>query len=477
MLNVVTPPTFRTTASLTIGGEAVAGAAAIDVVNPATGEVFASAPDASPDQLDAAVQAAARAFDTWRLDEDVRRSALRECADALLAAADEIAPVLTAEQGKILSESRREFLGGAAWLQYYAEFEQPRVIVQDDKRAFSEAARRPMGPVAAITPWNVPIYIGVAKVAMALRAGNTVVLKPSPYTPLSTLMVGEILSEVLPAGVLNIISGGDALGPLLTTHPLIRKISFTGSIATGKSIAAATAGDLKRLTLELGGNDAAIVLDDADPEFTAEGLFSSAFSNTGQVCVAPKRIYVADALRPALVEALVERARAAKLGNGADPDTDFGPLNNLPQRDRVVELLGDAVASGGKVATGGHVIDGPGYFHELTIVTDVDNGIRIVDEEQFGPALPVISFHSIDDAVERANATEFGLGGSVWSSDPERALPIAKRLEAGTTWVNTHKVLAPQNPFAGSKWSGVGIEGGPWALEANTESAFVYLPR
>jgi acyl-CoA reductase-like NAD-dependent aldehyde dehydrogenase len=169
--------------------------------------------------------------------------------------------------------------------------------------------------------------------------------------------------------------------------------------------------------------------------------------------------------------------RAAKLGNGADPDTDLGPLNNLPQRDRVVELLGDAVASGGKVATGGHVIDGPGYFHELTIVTDVDNGVRLVDEEQFGPALPVMSFYSVDDAVERANATEFGLGGSVWSSDPERALPIAKRLEAGTVWVNTHKVLAPQNPFAGSKWSGFGIEGRTWALEANTESAFVYLPR
>jgi acyl-CoA reductase-like NAD-dependent aldehyde dehydrogenase len=477
MPSVVTSPALRTTASLTIGGEAVAGVSTLDVVNPATGEVFASAPEASPDQLDAAVQAAARAFHTWRIDEDLRRSALRRCADAFGAAADEIAPVLTAEQGKILSESRREFLGGAAWLRYYAELEWPSVIVQDDERAFSEAARRPIGPVAAITPWNVPIYIGVAKVAMALRAGNTVVLKPSPYTPLSTLMVGEILSELLPAGVLNVISGGDALGPLLTTHPLIRKISFTGSIATGKRIAAATASDLKRLTLELGGNDAAIVLDDADPEFTAEGLFSSAFSNTGQVCVAPKRIYVAESLRPALVDALVERARAAKLGNGADPDTDLGPLNNLPQRDRVIELLSDALACGGKVATGGHAIDGPGYFHELTIVTDVDNGIRIVDEEQFGPALPVISFHSIDDAVERANATEFGLGGSVWSSDPERALPIAKRLEAGTIWVNTHKVLAPQNPFAGSKWSGVGSEGGTWGLEANTESAFVYLPR
>jgi acyl-CoA reductase-like NAD-dependent aldehyde dehydrogenase len=477
MPSTASPKEMRASAALTIGGEAVAGASAMDVVNPATGEVFASAPVASPAQLDAAVNAAERAFRTWRLDEDARRAALSRCADALLAAAGEIVPVLTAEQGKILSESRREFLGAADWFRYYAGLELPRVMVQDDGRALSEAARRPIGPVAAITPWNAPIYIGVAKVATALRAGNTVVLKPSPYTPLSTLMVGQLLSEILPAGVLNVVSGGDDLGPLLTTHALIRKISFTGSIATGKKIAAAAASDLKRLTLELGGNDAAIVFADADPAFTADGLFSSAFSNTGQVCVAPKRVYAAESVLPALVEALAERARSARIGDGAAPGTEFGPLNNAPQRERVAGLVADAVASGGTVVTGGHVIAGPGFFHDLTIVTGVDDGVRIVDEEQFGPALPVMGFRTVEDAVQRANRTKFGLGASVWTADPERAVPVARALEAGTTWINTHKVLAPQNPFAGSKWSGLGIEGGPWGLAENTESAFVYRPR
>jgi acyl-CoA reductase-like NAD-dependent aldehyde dehydrogenase len=439
--------------------------------------VFATAPDASPEQLDAAVGAADRAFRPWRADEDGRRAALARAADELLAAADRIAPVLTAEQGKILSESRREFLGAASWLRYYAELEVPRQIVQNDEKVFSEALRRPLGPVAAITPWNVPVYIGVAKVAMALRAGNTVVLKPSPYTPLSTLMVGEVLREILPPGVLNVISGGDALGPQLTVHPLIRKISFTGSIATGKKIAAAAAEDLKRVTLELGGNDAAIVLEDADIETTAQGLFAAAFSNTGQVCVAPKRIYVAESIHSDMVEALVELARAARIGNGAEPDVDLGPLNNLPQRDRVAELIADAVARGGTIATGGKVIDGPGYFHESTIITGISDGVRIVDEEQFGPALPVMSFRDVEDAIERANASQFGLAGSVWTSDPARAVPVAEQLEAGTVWINTHKVLSPRQPFAGKKWSGIGVEGGVWGLDTNSDLGLLYTAR
>jgi acyl-CoA reductase-like NAD-dependent aldehyde dehydrogenase len=474
---VVSSPGTATAASLTIDGEAVASVATFGVVNPATGEVFATAPDASPKQLDAAVRAADRAFRPWRADEDARRAALTLAADALLAAADRIAPVLTAEQGKILSESRREFFGAAAWLRYYAELEVPRQVIQDDEKVFSEARRRPLGPVAAITPWNAPVYIGVAKVAMALRAGNTVVLKPSPYTPLSTLMIGGALREVLPPGVLNVISGGDALGPQLTVHPLIRKISFTGSIATGKKIAAAAAEDLKRVTLELGGNDAAIVLEDADIDTTAQGLFSAAFSNTGQVCVAPKRIYVAESIQSDLVEAFVELARAARIGNGADPDVDLGPLNNLPQRNRVAELIADAVASGGTIATGGKVIDGPGFFHESTIITGVSDGVRIVDEEQFGPALPVMSFRDVDDAIGRANASQFGLAASVWTSDPARAVPVAEQLEAGTTWINTHKVLSPRQPFAGRKWSGLGIEGGVWGLDANSDVELLYTAR
>jgi acyl-CoA reductase-like NAD-dependent aldehyde dehydrogenase len=463
--------------TLTIDGEDVEGDGCFDVVNPATGRVFATAPAASPGQLDAAFAAADRAFPAWSRDEDGRQAALRGIADALVGAVEEIAPVLTAEQGKILSESRREINGAVAWLRYYADLEIPRHIVQDDDRIFSEVVRRPLGPVAAITPWNAPIYIGMAKVATALRAGNTVVLKPSPYAPLSTLLVGRIASQLLPAGVLNVVSGSDELGPLMTRHPLTRKISFTGSIATGKKIAADASHDLKRLTLELGGNDAAIVLADADPEFTAAGLFAAAFSNTGQVCVAPKRIYVAQSLYPALVDALVAQARAARIGNGADPDVDLGPLNNRPQLDRVAELVADAVAAGGRAVTGGSVIDRPGYFHESTIITGIHDSTRIVAEEQFGPALPVMAYSDLDDAIARANATEYGLGGSVWSADPERATQIAARIEAGTVWVNTHKALAPHQPFAGRKWSGQGTEGGPGGLDGFTDAQFLYRTR
>jgi acyl-CoA reductase-like NAD-dependent aldehyde dehydrogenase len=231
------------------------------------------------------------------------------------------------------------------------------------------------------------------------------------------------------------------------------------------------------VTLELGGNDAAIVLADADPEFTAAGIFGAAFSNTGQVCVGAKRIYVAEAICSELVEALVAEARKAKVGNGADPDTDLGPLNNLPQRNFVAGLIADTVATGGKIATGGHVIDGHGYFHESTIITDVNDTSRIVAEEQFGPAFPVLSFKTEDEAVARANDSEFGLAGSVWSADADHAVEVAARVEAGTVWVNTHKALSPRQPFAGRKWSGQGVEGGPWGLDGFTTPQLVYRAR
>jgi acyl-CoA reductase-like NAD-dependent aldehyde dehydrogenase len=460
--------------TLTIDGEAVAGDKAFDVLNPATGERFASAPDASAAHLDAAFGAAARAFRHWRADDEARRAALRAMADAIEASADAVAPILTAEQGKPLSEARRELRVAAAWTRYYADVERERQVIRDDDGARVEVVRRPLGPVAVIAPWNFPITIAIGKVAPALRAGNTVVLKPSPYTPLSTLKLGEILRGVLPAGVLNVLSGGAELGAAMTTHPLARKISFTGSTATGKKIAAAAADDLKRLTLELGGNDPAIVLDDADPVHVAGRLFAAAFSNSGQVCVAPKRIYVAEALLPALVDALADRARAVKVGDGADAGTDLGPLNNAPQRDRVAGLVADALARGGTAVAGGGVMEGPGYFFAPTILTGVEDGVGIVDEEQFGPALPVIAYRDVEDALERANASTFGLGGSVWSADPERAAGVAERLESGMSWINTHTALAPDQPFAGTKWSGIGVEGGTWGLDGFTDLQLLY---
>ncbi|MEU1618689.1 aldehyde dehydrogenase family protein [Streptomyces sp. NPDC005722] len=470
-MSTFTPATPLTA---TIAGQAHPTRAGIPVINPATGEVFATAPDATAEDVDTAVKAAYDAFAAWRSDPAARRAALHAAADAVGAAQDEIAAILTAEQGKPLAESAREVATAAAYFRYYADMELQRQVLRDDKEALVHIVRRPLGPSAIITPWNFPLIIGAGKIAPALSAGNTVVLKPSPYTPLSSLKVGEVLRGVLPPGVFNVISGGNEAGAALTEHPLIRKISFTGSTATGKIISRVAADDLKRTTLELGGNDAAIILDDADPATVAAGLFPRAFHNTGQVCVAPKRIYVPEQLRGAVVEAFAELARTARVGDGTDPTTQYGPLQNRPQRDRIAELVGDAVRQGATIAAGGGPMEGNGYFWQPTILTDVSDGVRIVDEEQFGPALPIIGYRDVEDALARANATHFGLGGSVWGSDPERAAAVAERVEAGMTWVNTHTAVAFDQPFAGIKWSGVGVENGHWALEGFTELQVIH---
>lgn len=455
--------------SMTIAGRSEPGTATFDVVNPATGEVFAQAPDCTAEQLDAAMSSAAEAYGSWRRDEDTRRKAMLTAADALKAAAKELAPVLTAEQGKPLGEAAGEVYGSAAWLKYFAGLELPREVIQDDERGFAEVVRKPIGPVAAITPWNFPLLLAFWKIAPALRAGNTVVIKPSPFTPLTTLKMGEILRDALPPGVLNVVTGGDQLGGMMTGHPVPRKISFTGSIETGKKVAGSAAPDLKRVTLELGGNDAAIVLDDVDPSQVADKIFAGAFANNGQVCSAIKRLYVPEKLRGELVDALAEKAKAAKVGDGTAEGTQLGPINNKPQYERVSELVADALSGGARAAAGGKPVDGPGYFFEPTILDNIDDGARIVDEEQFGPALPVITYRDVDDALRRANGTNFGLSGSVWSADPDRAATVASELECGTAWVNTHLALAPSQPFAGAKWSGIGVENGPWGLLGFTE--------
>ncbi|HEX9548821.1 MAG TPA: aldehyde dehydrogenase family protein, partial [Acidimicrobiales bacterium] len=324
------------------------------------------------------------------------------------------------------------------------------------------------------TPWNFPLILAAWKIAPALLAGNTMVLKPSPFTPLTTLKMGELLASVLPPGVLNVVSGGDELGSWMTAHPVPRKISFTGSVATGKRVAAAAAPDLKRVTLELGGNDPAILLDDVDPATVADSVFRGAFANNGQVCSAIKRVYVPEAIYDSVVDALAEKARAAKVGDGTLPDTELGPINNKPQFERVSGLVADAIAGGARAAAGGKPIDGPGYFFEPTILADVTDGVRIVDEEQFGPALPVIAYRDIDDALARANATHFGLSGSVWGADAERAGQVAEQLECGTAWVNTHLAVAPHQPFGGAKWSGIGVENGSWGYYGFTELQVVH---
>jgi acyl-CoA reductase-like NAD-dependent aldehyde dehydrogenase len=455
--------------TMTIDGQATPTASTFDVLNPATNEVYAQAPECSKEQLDAAMESAAKAYRDWRADEGARREALRAAAGVIMNASQELAPVLTSEQGKPLSDATIEMFAAGMWLQYYADLELPREVIQDDDAAFVEVLRKPLGVVAAITPWNFPIVLASWKIAPALVAGNTMVLKPSPFTPLSTLKIGELLRDVLPPGVFNVVTGGDELGAWMTSHPVPRKISFTGSVATGKKVAAAAAPDLKRTTLELGGNDPAILLDDIDPTEVADHVYRQAFANNGQVCSAIKRVYVPESMYDDVVDALATHAKAAKVGNGMDPDTQLGPINNRPQFNRVSELVADAIKGGARAVTGGKAMDSPGNFFEPTILADISDGTRIVDEEQFGPALPVIPYRDVDDAVERANATHFGLSGSVWSSDPDRAAAVAERLECGTAWVNTHLALAPHQPFGGAKWSGLGVENGTWGLYGFTE--------
>ena len=463
--------------SMTIGGEAVTTASTLPVVNPALGKPFEESPSCSREQLDAAMDAAQKAFGSWRRDEAVRRQALLACSEALKARANEIGELLTREQGKPLEAAIGEVFGSAIWFEATSALPIPSELISDTEEERVELRRKPLGVVGAITPWNFPIILAVWKIAPALLAGNTMVLKPSPFTPLSTLLVGEVLRSALPPGVLNVVAGGDELGAWISSHPVPRKLSFTGSIATGKKIMAAAAPDLKRVTLELGGNDPAIVLKDVDPATVGPKLFKSAFENSGQLCIAIKRVYVEEEIYAPLVESIAEAASRAVVGDGLQPGTELGPINNQPQYERVLGIIDSARKDGATFVTGGEAIPGDGYFIQPTIATDISDGSRLVDEEQFGPVLPIIPVRSVEDALERANSTHFGLGGSVWTSNRERGVELAGELECGTAWVNRHAALGPMAPFGGFKWSGIGRENGTWGLEAFTELQVINIEK
>jgi len=463
--------------TMTINGKAVAGSKTVGVINPATGKTFAQVPDCSRAELDQAMDSAHKAFTTWSKDINLRRKVLGECSAALMNPPEGLARTLTQEQGKPLDKAGQEVMGTAFWAQYTSTLELPVEVVQDNAQSHIEVRRKPLGVVAAITPWNYPIMLAMWKIAPALLAGNTVVLKPSPFTPITTLMLGEILRDIIPPGVLNVVSGGDELGAMMTSHKVPRKISFTGSVETGKKVAAAAAPDLKRVTLELGGNDAAIVLPDVNPKEVAQKIFWGAFENSGQICSAIKRVYVHEKVYSSVLETLGEIAQGVKVGNGLDEGTQLGPLNNKPQFERVTELVEDAKKHGAKIVTGGKRLGNEGYFYAPTIVSEISDGVRLVDEEQFGPALPVMPYKDVDEAVRRANSTTYGLSGSVWGSDSEQAAEVAKQLECGSAWVNQHLAIAPNLPFGGAKWSGIGVENGPWGLLGFTEIQVVNVAK
>jgi len=320
-----------------------------------------------------------------------------------------------------------------------------------------ELHRRPLGVVGAIIPWNFPVLIVAFKLPFALLDGNTLVIKPAPTTPLSTLRLGQLMAGIFPAGVVNIVTDQNDLGGQLTAHPGIAKISFTGSTGTGRKVMASAAASIKRLTLELGGNDAAIVLADADPVKVAPGIFNGAFMNAGQICLAIKRVYAHSDIYDALCAELARLAEEAVVDDGLKQGAQIGPLQNKAQYEKVRALIESGRAEGTIIA-GGELLDRPGYFVRPTIVRDISDGARLVDEEQFGPVLPIIRFDDPEDAIARANASDMGLGGSIWSADRQKAHDLATRMEAGTVWINKHLDFGPTMPFGGAKQSGLGVE-------------------
>jgi acyl-CoA reductase-like NAD-dependent aldehyde dehydrogenase len=445
-----------------INGKAVDGTSEMNVINPATEEVFATIARSGPEQLEQAISSAKAAQKEWaKTPISVRQEAIKAISEGIGARADEIARIQTMEQGKAIAESTMEVDITRAFLDHFTTFDLPVEVVQDDEEKRVEIHRKPLGVVACIVPWNFPLLIGAHKVAAALLAGNACVLKPAPTTPVTSAIFAEICADVLPAGMVNTVNDENDLGPLLTTHPDVAKVSFTGSTATGKKIMSSASGTLKRLTLELGGNDAAIVLPDVDVESTAAQLFGAAFFNCGQVCIGLKRTYVHESIYDEMCDALAREADAAVIGDGLNPDTGIGPLANSMQFDKVRGYLANAKQAG-TILTGGGVPDKKGYFIEPTIVRDVNDGDAIVDEEQFGPIMPVIKYSDVDDVIERVNASEYGLGGSVWSNDLDKAKEIALQIESGTTWINKHLDFGPNVPFGGAKQSGIGVE---FALE------------
>jgi acyl-CoA reductase-like NAD-dependent aldehyde dehydrogenase len=460
---------------LLIGGRLVAGEARMDVINPATEEVIASCARASNPQLEAAVAAAKAAFPEWaRASLDERKRVLTAIAAAIDANADALARLLTLEQGKPLSDASAEVRHTAAFFRYFATLELPVRVVTGKGGQRTEVHRRPLGVVAAIIPWNFPLLIIAFKVPAALLAGNTVVLKPAATTPLATLELARLIAQIVPPGVINVVADANDLGAALSSHPDVRKVSLTGSTATGRKVMGGAAQTLKRLTLELGGNDAGIVLDDVDPAAVASRIFDGAFQNNGQVCLALKRLYVHSSIYDRMCDELTAIAERTVVGDGMSSGTRLGPLQNRMQYERVATLVQDAAKHGATIKGG--PIEGRGYFFRPTIVRDIDDGARLVDEEQFGPVLPVIRYSDDEDALRRANSSAYGLGGSVWSADPERAYALAARLEAGTVWINTHMGINPDVPFGGAKQSGVGVEFGLDGLLEYTQLQVITRP-
>ncbi|KAI9869177.1 MAG: hypothetical protein M1830_005466 [Pleopsidium flavum] len=460
-----------------IDGQPRGGKAKYNGINPATKEKLWDVPVATQQDVDDAVSAAQNAFPSWsKTPFEQRAKMLTQFGDAYASYEKEFTDLMVAETGKPRYFANGEFKGGKKFFLHHAELKLPEERVEDDEKVIT-TRYVPLGVAAAICPWNFPLVLSIGKIAPALLTGNCIIVKPSPFTPYTVLKVVEIGQQIFPPGVLQVLGGDDKLGPWLVSHPNIQKISFTGSIATGKKIMESAAKTLKRVTLELGGNDASIVLPDVDIEKTAPEVAMGAFFNSGQVCVASKRIYIHQDIYEPFLKAMVNFTKSLKVGQGNEDGVLVGPIQNEMQYEKVQQFFQDSKKNGYKFAVGTDEVDkSKGYFIQPTIIDNPPNDSRIITEEPFGPIVPCQPYTDEDEVIRRANNTNAGLGACVWGKDVARAERVGRQLEAGSVFINSWEKPTPQAIFGGHKESGIGGEWGTLGLLSfcNAQAMHVY---
>ncbi|KAJ5652922.1 hypothetical protein N7507_010348 [Penicillium longicatenatum] len=447
-------------------------------INPANSQPNPEVPVSAPEDLDRAVQAACDAFKTWsKTSIAERRAALEAYATAIEANADGLAKTLTMEQGKPLSQAATEVGMAGMWIRGISALEIPQNVIEETEDRKIVQRYTPMGVVGAIVPWNFPVLLAIGKIAQAVYAGNAVIIKPSPFTPYCDLKLAELATQFFPPGVVQCLSGDDSLGPMITEHPGIDKISFTGSILTGKRVMASCAKTLKRVTLELGGNDPAIVCEDVDIDAVIPKIGILSYLCSSQICMMIKRLYVHEKIYDTFMEKLVAFVKNLKVGDGTEADVFVGPVQNKMQFEKAQDLFKTITTDNLKAALGGSIQESAGYFIHPTIIDNPPENSRVVQEEPFAPILPVMKWSDEDDVIAKANALETGLGSSVWCEDFERATRIADQMQSGSVWVNSHFDVLPNVPFGGHKQSGMGVEWGLTGLLGYCNSQTQWLKK
>lgn len=454
------------------------GAKTLDVIDPATEKPIAQVPIATREILDEAVDHAQKAFTTWsKTSWSERAKLVKAVGEEYKELSDDLAQLLVKEQGKSTVFAQGEVNLVHEWFDRMPGMEIKEQVTYETDKARAIEQYVPLGVSAGIVPWNFPVLLMCWKIIPAILTGNTIIIKPSPFTPLCDVRIVELFNKHLPPGVVQIVLGDDNLGPWITEHPKIRKVSFTGSTATGKLVAKSCSATLKRFTLELGGNDACIVLPDVDIEKAAPNVLLSAMFNTGQVCHAAKRIFVHEDIYDKFAKAMADTAKQSGVGPGDKEGVMYGPLNNKMQFDKVSEFFAQSQAEGHTFLTGGQITKGTGYFAPLTLVDQPPEDSRLVQEEPFGPIVPLLKWKDDDDVLKRVNDSSWGLGATIWGTDLERVEKLARGVEAGVVWTNQAMEQHPEVTFGGFKSSGIGAENGIAGMKGWCQVRSIYLQK